>query len=67
MISIVFYSLEMELTFSCSYELFDGSQVVELKQFGISESVTEENKVEYVELMKEWLIRKRLLLLLSRE
>lgn len=50
---------EMELTFSCSFELFGESKIVELKDFGLSISVTERNKLEYVQLFVEWLLRKR--------
>ena len=48
-----------DLTFTCSYELFDESQVVELTSYGLTKAVTEENKLEYVELMSNWLLRRR--------
>ena len=48
-----------DLTFTCSYELFDESQTVELVPGGTSKPVTEENKEEYVKLMTNWLLRDR--------
>ena len=48
-----------DLTFTCSYELFDESQVIELSPYGLNKVVTEENKQEYVDLMAHWLFKER--------
>lgn len=50
---------DADLTFSASYELFGSTETVDLIDGGRSESVTEENKHEYIELMTAWLTRKR--------
>jgi hypothetical protein len=49
----------MDLTFTCSYELFDESQVVELLPYGSNKDVTEENKAEYITLLDNWLCKER--------
>lgn len=48
-----------DLTFTCSYELFDDSQVIELTPYGLNKTVDEENKQEYVDLMAHWLFKER--------
>lgn len=48
-----------DLTFTCSYELFDESQVIELTPYGLNKTVDEENKQEYVDLMAHWLFKER--------
>ena len=50
---------DADLTFSASYELFGATETVDLVEGGRSESVSEENKHEYIELMIAWLTRKR--------
>lgn len=50
---------EADLTFTCSYELFGESKVVELVPQGINRSVDEDNKGEYVGHMQRWLCRGR--------
>ena len=48
-----------DLTFTCSYELFGENTIVELIPKGSTTPVTEENKLEYIDLMKKWLFRGR--------
>jgi E3 ubiquitin-protein ligase HUWE1 len=50
---------DAELSFSCSYELFDEAQEIELVPYGLNKLVTQENKGEYVDLMAHWLFRER--------
>jgi HECT-domain (ubiquitin-transferase)/Fibronectin type III domain len=50
---------DADLVFTTSVELFDETQVINLKDAGGEEGVTEENKEEYIELMVEWLCKKR--------
>ena len=50
---------DVDLTFTCSYELFDESQVIELVPYGLNKEVTQENKEEYIALMTHWLFRER--------
>lgn len=48
-----------DLTYTCSYELFGESKVVELVPFGVNKVVDEDNKGEYVGLMQTWLVSGR--------
>ena len=48
-----------DLTFTCSYELFDESQIVELVPLGGQLMVDNKNKFEYVRLMTKWLLKDR--------
>ena len=48
-----------DLTFTCSYELFGESKVVELVPFGGAKLVDDDNKGTYVELMQNWLFKGR--------
>jgi len=48
-----------DLTFTCSYELFGESKVVELVPFGAAKLVDDDNKGEYVGLMQTWLFNGR--------
>lgn len=50
---------DVDLTFTCSYELFDESKVIELVPYGMNKEVTQENKEEYIALMTHWLFRER--------
>lgn len=47
------------MTFSASFEVFGSTEVVELLAGGDDMEVDDDNKMEYVELMKSWLSRKR--------
>ncbi|KAI9268720.1 hypothetical protein BY458DRAFT_511338 [Sporodiniella umbellata] len=49
----------LDLTFAVDAARFGEVVAVELKEGGDNIEVTEENKVEYVELMTEWRIKKR--------
>ena len=48
-----------DLTFTCSYELFDESHTVELVPYGNNRPVTQDNKHEYIRLMTQWLLKDR--------
>eukprot|EP00605_Chrysophyceae_sp_TOSAG23-4_P002481 GSChrysophyteH1.ASY1.ANO1.2744.1 assembled CDS len=48
-----------DLTFTCSYELFDESHLVELIPLGSQAPVTNANKEQYVNVMTKWLLKDR--------
>ena len=50
---------DMELTYTVSFDVDDEARVVELKAFGMSIDVEEEDKEEYVQLLTDWLVKKR--------
>ena len=50
---------ETDLTFSASYDLLGTTEIIDFLPNGRNVTVTEENKVQYVDLMMAWLIQGR--------